>query len=148
MCRYVADMPGPVPNAAGCAAVLAAEGALSFGLPAINSEIPPQRYGVQYRVQAIPYAGTLGGLAEALRGDVTHARGAQAVGPAIPMSTAHGVPGMAARFEESNGAGFVAAFLDRDVRVDVLVSRTDQGMITNADKILDSVRTLRFEGRR
>ncbi len=86
-------------------------------------------------------------LAEALRADVANARGAQAVGPAIPVSTAHGVPGMAARFEESNGAGFVAAFLDRDVGVDVLVSGTDQGMIANADEILDSVSTLRFEDR-
>jgi hypothetical protein len=43
VCRYVADMPGSVGNTAGCAAVLAAVGALSFGLPATNSEIPSQR---------------------------------------------------------------------------------------------------------
>jgi hypothetical protein len=43
MCRYVADMSGPVGNAGDCAAELAAVGALSFGLPAINIEIPPQR---------------------------------------------------------------------------------------------------------
>jgi hypothetical protein len=180
-------MPGSVGNAAGCAAVLAAVAALSFGLPAVNSEIPPQRPvsaaepygiglgaaitppshtvvdsrgtqpstnlvlfvrdGVQYRLQAIPYAGSLGALAEDLRGDVAHARGAQAVGPAIPVSTRHGVEGMAARFEESNGAGFVAAFVDRGVGVDVLVSGTDQGIITNADEILASVGTLQFQDR-
>jgi hypothetical protein len=180
-------MPGSVGNAAGCVAVLAAVGALSFGLPAINREIPPQRLisaaepygiglgvevtppshtvvdsrgtnpatnlvllvrdGVQYRLQAVAYAGTLGGLAEALRADVAHERGAQAVGPAIPVSTVHGVPGMAARFEESNGAGFVAAFLDRGVGVDVFVSGTDEGMIANADEILASVRTIQFEDR-
>ena len=187
MCRYVANMPGSVGNAAGCAAVLAAVGALSFGLPAINSEIPPQRLvsaaepygiglgaavtppshtvvdsrgtqpsanlvlfvrdGVQYRLQAVPYAGTLATLAETVRADVAHARGAQAVGPAIAVSTAHGVPGMAARFEESDGAGLVAAFVDRGVGVDILVSGTDQGIVTNADEILDSVGTLQFEDR-
>jgi hypothetical protein len=164
-------MAGSVGNIAGCAAVLAAVGALCFGLLAINNKVPPKRLisaaesyeiglgvevtppshtvvdfvrdGVQYRVRAIPYAVTLGGPAEALRGD-----GAQTVGPGLPVSTAHGVPGMEARFEESNGAGFVFAFLDRGVGVDVLVSGTDQGMITNPHEILDSVGILQFESRR
>jgi hypothetical protein len=63
------------------------------------------------------------------------------------MSTAHGVPGVAARFEESNGAGLIAAFVDGGVGVDLLVTGTDQGIIANADDILDSVATLRFEDR-
>lgn len=180
-------MAGSVGNAAGCAAVLAAVGALSFGLPAINREIPAQRLvsaakpygiglgasvtppshtvvdsrgtqpstnlvlfvrdGVEYRLQAVPYVGTVAALTETLRADVAHTRGAQAVGPAIPVPTAHGVPGMAARFEESDGAGIVGAFVDRGVAVDVLISGTDQGIITDADEILDSVGTLQFEGR-
>ena len=180
-------MPGSVGKIAGCAAVLAAVGLLSFGLPALNDEIPAQRLisatepygiglgvevtppmhtvvdargtapatnlvlfvreGVEYRLQASPYPGTAATLADALRGDLAHARGAQAVGPAIPMSTAHGVHGVAARFEESNGAGLIAAFVDGGVGVDVLVSGTDQGMIVNGDDILDSVATLRFEDR-
>jgi hypothetical protein len=180
-------MPGSVGKIAGCAAILAAVGLLSFGLPAINDEIPPQRLisatepyglglgvdvrppthtvvdsrgtvpatnlvlfirdGVQYKLQAIRYGGTAATLAEALRGDVVHGRGAQVVGPAIPVSTTRGVPGMAARFEEADGAGLVAAFVDRGVGVNVVVSGTDQGMVTNADDILGSVATLRFEDR-
>jgi hypothetical protein len=181
-------MPGSVGKIAGCTAILAAVGLLSFGLPAINDEIPPQRLisatepygiglgvevtppthtvvdargtvpatnlvlfvrdGVEYKLQASPYAGTAAMLAEALRVDLAHARGAQAVGPAVPMSTAHGVPGVVARFEESVGAGLIAAFVNDGIGVDVLVSGTDQGMIANADDILDSIATLRFEGRR
>jgi hypothetical protein len=187
MCRYVADMPGSVGKIAGCTAILAAVGLLSFGLPAINDEIPSQRLisatepygiglgvevtppthtvvdargtapatnlvlfirdGVEYRLRASPYPGTAATLADALRGDLAHARGAQAVGPGIALSTAHGVPGVTARFEESDAAGLIAAFVNDGVGVDVLVSGTDQGMIANADDILDSVATLRFGAR-
>ena len=130
-------MPASVGNVAGCAAVLAAVGALSFGLPAINHQIPPQRSisataaygvglgvkvtppsntvvdargtapatnvvlfvrnGVEYKVQAFPYAGTVASLAAALRDAVAHSRGAQAIGTIVPVFTARGVAGLTAR---------------------------------------------------
>jgi len=102
------------------------------------------RNGVQYRLEAEQFSGDLAALTASVRDEVADGRGAQAIGPDIDTKTTQGVPGMAARFEESDGGGFFAAYLSGGVGVDVFVLGTDQGVTDNADEILRSVATLRF----
>jgi hypothetical protein len=180
-------VPSSTANIAGCAAVLAAVGALSFGLPAVNRAIsserlisasapygvglgvdvtPPThtvidasgttpsanvvlfvRNGVEYRVRATPYSGSLVPFAAALRSEVRHFRGAQALDANKPVSTARGVAGYVARFEESDSGGILAAFVDHGVAVAVLITGSDQGLVENERDILRSVTSLRFASR-
>jgi len=178
-------VPGLSSGIAGCAAVLAAVGALSFGLPAIDRAIPPQRVlpstkplaigegvtitppagtaidargtvpginrvllvtdGIDYRIQAFPYAGPLSALAADLRREVSGQRGPQAMGDEADVETRDGVAGRAAQYTDVDGhGGWYAAYLDSGVATYVVVTGATANLVRDGAEIRDSLATLRF----
>ncbi|HEY6596096.1 MAG TPA: hypothetical protein VI011_18650 [Asanoa sp.] len=100
--------------------------------------------GVQYRLQAEAFDGTLQQLADRTRELIQGAGGVQAVSADRPASTVDGVPGLQASFVAEQQTGWYTVFLDRGTAVTAVIDGPDASVTSNRDALEASVRSVAF----
>jgi hypothetical protein len=100
--------------------------------------------GVNYRIQAEAFDGTLAELNDAARRIVADQRGPQALGRETEIRTDQGVRGIAGRFAGADGGGWYQVYASGGVGVIVLVTGSDAALVAHADDVDRVLATLRM----
>lgn len=101
--------------------------------------------GIQLRVQASEYDGTLDDLAERLRRRITHERGYQVSAREQPTRTASRVRGIRGSFASAGREGFYVVFLTDSVGVEVTARGSVMELRRGFRRIEKAVASIRFE---